>query len=100
MDRYTQTNEPEGFSQKGLAAWAALLAMLILAIGILTGSVDLITVGNKLFNVALVLVGAVLFNEFYLSRRNSVDAQIFSHPVALALYAGAVVLATAVAVSG
>lgn len=99
MDVYTQPNAPEGVTEKGLTAWVAVIAAAVLTIGILTGELDLITIGNKLFNLALYAAFVVLFNLFFLSRRNNVNENIFSTPLSTAVYCGLVALGGAVTVS-
>lgn len=94
---YINPNPPQGLTHKGLAFWAMVFAALILAIGMATGNVDVITIANKVFDVALVLIAAALFNLFFMSKRNKTDETIHSNPVATALYAGAVVIAAAIA---
>lgn len=83
-------------TQKGFSFWAFIAAALIILAGIVTGTTDLIKLGNVLLGYAIAALFAVAWLEFYMTRREKTDAKIASNPLALAVYSGSVVIAGAI----
>lgn len=96
---YTPPNPPEGFTEKGLAVWAVLIAAIILGLGILSEQIDLVTIGNMLLRLGLYASFVVLFNLFFYSRRNNTNENIFSTPVSTAVFCGLVAAGAAIAIA-
>lgn len=83
-----------------LGLWLLGITTALLALALATGSLDLLTLGNKLLNAALLIVCATLYQFTWLTRETDVDRQIFHTAQGTALYIGLVWVALALALAG
>lgn len=83
-----------------LGLWLLIITGALLTLAVTTGSLDLLTIGNKLLNASLLIVFATLYQFTWLTGFTNVDRQIFNTAQGTALYIGLVWVALALALAG
>lgn len=82
-----------------LGLWLLCFTAGLIVIAVATGDLNLLTIGNKALNAALLIVFATLYQFTWLTRFTNVDKQIFQTAQGTALYIGLVWVALALALA-